>query len=66
MCDQQDECSGKQGGAAVAAAGAVAGPHRVEGARRTAEAHGPGRRQDREAVDQSDIESGHFEVDGVC
>ena len=50
----------------MAAAGAVAGLHRVERARRNAEAHGAGRGQDREAMDQSGIEPGHVEVDGVC
>jgi len=64
-CGEQDEGSREQGGTAVAAARAVAGLHRVERARSTREAHGPVRGQDHEAVDQSDIEPGHVEVDGV-
>ena len=63
--DEQDEGVGKQGAAAMSAAWAVAGLQRVERARCTAEALGPGRGQDREAVDQSGIEPGHVEVDGV-
>ena len=63
---QVNEDGGEQSASAVAAAGAVAGLHRVERARRNAEAHGAGRGQDREAMDQSGIEPGHVEVDGVC
>ena len=38
-----------------------AGLQRVERARSNAEAHGTGRGQDREAVDQSGIDPGHVE-----
>jgi hypothetical protein len=63
--DEQDGGGGKQGAAAVSAAEAAAGLQRLVCARCTAEAHGPCRRQGREAVDQSGIEPGHVEVDGV-
>jgi len=59
---QVNEDGGEQGAAPVAAAGAVAGLHRVERARSNAEAHGAGCGQDREAVDQSGIEPGHHHV----
>jgi len=66
VCDEQDEGGGEQGGAAVAAARVGAGLHRVERARSNTEAHGAGRGQGRETVDQSGIELGHVEVDWVC
>jgi len=63
--DEQDEGCGEQSGAALAATGAVAGLHRVERACITAATDGAGSRQDHEEVDQSGIEPGHVEVDGV-
>ena len=65
-CDEHDEGGGEQGGAAMAAARAVAGLHRVERARSNAEAHGAGRGQDVEKVDQSGIEPGHVEMDAAA
>lgn len=50
----------------MAKAVAVAGLSRVERVRSTAEAHGLGGGQDREAVDQAGLEPGHIQVDGTC
>jgi len=64
--EEQDEGYGEQGGASVAEAGAEEGLDGVEQARSTAEAHGLGGGQDREAVDQSGIEPAHVQVEGIC
>ena len=63
---QRNEAVGEQGGAALAAAWAVAGIHRVGRAYITPAAHGTGRGQDHEEMDTSGIEPGHVEMDGVC
>ena len=64
--EEQDDGYSEQVGATVAEAVAVARLDGVARARGTAEAHGLGGDQDREEVDQSGIEPGRVQVDGIC